>query len=329
MTMRTIRFGRTNVQVPAVSLGTWGYSGPTTSAGLPVGWSGHDDRLAFEALLKAYESGITHWDTADVYGNGNAERLIGKVWKQIPRDDVFLATKVGWNPGGFDHYYHPELIQKQMEQSLRNLQTDVIDLYYLHHCDFGPGDRYLDGAISLLRRFRDEGKIRFIGLSDWDSAKVLRVIDRVDPDVIQPYRNVVDDAFESSGLKHWVDEHDVGVAFFSPLKHGLLLGKYSEPTEFPDGDFRRRIPEFRDPAALARMQEARDAVTQRFGDRPQPVMHALVGALLAGCPTACVLIGQRNIRQVAAAATAGEPLSPRDAEWVKAVYRGEGVLSSQ
>lgn len=319
--MRTIRFGRTNAQVPAVSLGTWGYSGPTNAGGVPVGWSGHDDRLATEALFKAYQSGITHWDTADVYGNGNAERLIGNVWSRIPRQDIFLATKVGWDSGAYDHYYHPELIGKQMEQSLRNLRTEMVDLYYLHHCDFGPGDRYLDDAIALFRRFRDEGKVRFIGLSDWDSAKILRVIERVDPDVVQPYRNVVDDAYESSGLKRWVSEHDLGVAFFSPLKHGLLLGKYSEPTEFPDGDFRRRIPEFRDPAALARFRAAADEISRRFSDRPQPVIHALVGALLADCPTACVLIGQRNVRQVAAAATAGEPLSAADADWVRDVYR--------
>ena len=133
-----------------------------------------------------------------------------------------------------------------------------------------------------MRRFRDEGKIRFIGLSDWDARKIMKFIDRVDPDAVQPFRNVIDDDYESSGLKAWVDAHDLGVAFFSPLKHGLLLGKYDEPQNFPEGDFRSAIPEFRDPKFLARMRYARGEMTRRFPDHPEPVLHALTGALLAG-----------------------------------------------
>src|SRR5437868_8838865 len=78
--MRTLRFGRTNAQVPAISLGTWGHGGPNTSDGVSVGWTGHDDRLAKEALIEAWRRGITHWDTADAYGRGHAEQLIGEVF---------------------------------------------------------------------------------------------------------------------------------------------------------------------------------------------------------------------------------------------------------
>ena len=319
--MRTVRFGRTGVKVPAASLGTWGHGGPGSAGGVPVGWSGNDDRLATEALLKAHDSGITHWDTADVYGNGHAEQLIGSLWSHFPRQDIFLATKVGWDPGPYDHFYEPAQIQQQLERSLRNLNTDVIDLYYLHHCDFGPKDRYFEGAIELLRRFRQEGKIRFIGLSDWDSSKIMRFIGRADPDAVQPYRNVVDDTWESSGLWKWVNDYDLGVAFFSPLKHGLLLGKYTEPVEFPEGDFRTRIPEFREAAALRRMRDAAEAIRARFRQHPEPVMHAIIGALLTDAPTACVLIGQRNTRQVVAASTVGQALSAEDQQWVRSIYK--------
>jgi aryl-alcohol dehydrogenase-like predicted oxidoreductase len=74
-----------------------------------------------------------------------------------------------------------------------------------------------------MHRLRDEGKVRFVGLSDWDGSKIMQYVERVDPDAVQPYRNLVDDDYESSGLKAYVDAHDLGVAFFSPLKHGLLL----------------------------------------------------------------------------------------------------------
>jgi aryl-alcohol dehydrogenase-like predicted oxidoreductase len=321
--MRTIRFGRTNVDVPVISLGTWGHGGPNvTPDGVSVGWSGHDDRQAKEALVAAYRAGMTHWDTADAYGNGHAEELIGQVWDEVPREEIFLATKFGWVYGPSNHPYDPRFMRAQAERSLRNMRTDVLDLYYFHHCDFGPGDAYLDGALDVMRRLRDEGKVRFLGLSDWNASRIVQVIERIDPDVVQPYRNLVDDDYESSGLKQYVDAHDLGVAFFSPLKHGLLLGKYTEPVDYGKGDFRSGIGDFLDADAIARYGRAAAAMREKYADRPEPVLHAVVGALLPGNPTACVLLGQRNVRQVQAAAAAGEALSTEDAAWVRAQYRG-------
>ncbi|HEX8155350.1 MAG TPA: aldo/keto reductase [Thermoanaerobaculia bacterium] len=320
--MRKIRFGRTNVQVPAISFGTWGHSGPHTSEGISVGWSGHDDDEAKDALVAAHRAEITHWDTADAYGGGRSESLIGELWDRVPREDIFLATKFGWVKGASGHFYDPAFMRAQCEQSLRNLRTDAIDLYYFHHCDFGPNDEYFDDALATMRALRDEGKVRFVGLSDWDPSKIMRFIERVDPDVVQPYRNLVDDTYESSGLKAYVDEHDLGVAFFSPIKQGLLLGKYDAPVQFPEGDVRSRIAGFSDAAFLARMRSAAAAMRSRFAHLPAPVLNAVTGALLADNPTACVLLGQRNRAQVAAAAAAGEALTVEEAAWVGEVYRG-------
>jgi aryl-alcohol dehydrogenase-like predicted oxidoreductase len=320
--MRTIRFGRTNVHVPTISLGTWGHGGPrVTDDGVSVGWGGHDDQQAKDALLAAYRAGITHWDTADAYGDGHAEELIGRMWGEVPREKIFLATKFGYIHGPANHPYDPRFMREQAERSLRNMKTDVLDLHYFHHCDFGPNDRYLDGALETMRRLRDEGKVRFIGLSDWSGTNIMRVIERIDPDVVQPYRNLVDDDYESSGLKSFVDAHDLGVAFFSPLKHGLLLGKYDTPVDYGEGDFRSNVDDFRDPDAIARYKRAAAEMRQRFADRPEPVLHAVTGALLTDNPTACVLLGQRNAKQVAAAAAVGEALTQEEAEWVRRQYR--------
>ena len=321
--METIRLGRTDVEVPRVALGTWGHGGPKLVGKHPVGWSGFDAEAARKALLLAFDRGLTHWDTADVYGDGLAERSIGSLWPDVPRDQIFLASKVGWAAGGHDHFYHPEQIRQQLEQSLANLRTDTIDLYYLHHCDFGPEDEFLDDAIALLRRFRDQGKIRFIGLSDWKSKKVVDYAPLVDPDVVQPYRNVVDDTWESSGLKGWVESHDVGVAFFSPLKHGLLLGRYRQPPELGVGDHRTRIPGFRDPDQLAHFRECRRAVESRFAALPHPVLYCLIGALLTDAVSGCVLVGLRQPHHVEAASLVGTPLSEDDAAWVRSLYRGK------
>lgn len=320
--MRTIRLGRTNAQVSAVSLGTWGHGGERVAEnGASVGWSGHDDRQAREAIVAAYRAGINHWDTADAYGDGHAEELIGQVWSEVPRDAIFLATKFGYVFGPSKHPYDPRFMRDQAERSLRNMKTDVIDLHYFHHCDFGPEERYFDGALETMLRLREEGKVRFIGLSDWDAARLMRFIDRVNPDVVQPYRNLIDDDYESSGLKAHVDAHDLGAAFFSPLKHGLLLGKYDAPAEFGAGDFRSGIADFRDPGAIARYKRAAAAMRERFKSHAEPVLHAVVGALLTNNETACVLLGQRNAKQVAAAASIGEALNAEDAAWVRAAYR--------
>ncbi len=321
--MRRVRLGTTGVEVSAVALGTWSYGGEKRVDGRAVGWSGHDDERALGALERAFEVGIDHWDTADVYGEGEAERLIGRVWERVPRERVFLATKVGWNPGPYGHAYDPRQIRERLERSLTLLATERVDLHYFHRCEFGPGDRYLEPAVETFRALRDEGKLRFIGLSDWDPDLVERYAPAVEPDVVQPYRNVLDDGYRTSGLARWVAERGAGAAFFSPLKHGLLLGKYREAPEFGPGDMRSGIPEFGDPRALAHFRRCREAVERRFAGHPQPLLHALVGALLADSPTACALLGLRDRAQVDAAAAIGEPLSAEDAAWVRELYRQE------
>jgi myo-inositol catabolism protein IolS len=321
----SIRLGRTNVMVPRVSLGTWAFGGENTAGTAEVGWSGHDDAQAIAALERAHRLGITHWDTADVYGNGRSEELIGEMWARgIPRDDIFLATKVGWYRGDYPHFYHPDLVKAQIEGSLRRLKTEVIDLFYLHHCNFGPDDRWLHPALRLLKDAQQAGKIRFLGLSDWDDAAIMRVITEVDPDVVQPYRNVTHDHYQTSGLAAYCHQHDVGVAFFSPLRHGLLLGKYAAPTNFPHGDFRNSDPGFRDAETIRRMADNARALRTRFSERnPEPVIGALVGSCLADCPTGTVLLGQRHPGQVDAAAHASSfTLDEDENGWVRSLYVG-------
>jgi aryl-alcohol dehydrogenase-like predicted oxidoreductase len=321
----TTRFGRTGLIVPTISLGTWAHGGENLAGTHEVGWSGHDDEAARMALSLAHARGITHWDTADVYGNGRSEELIGQMWSRgVKREDIVLASKVGWYRGDFPHFYHPALVRQQLEASLTRLRTDHIDIYYLHHCDFGPDDRWLDPALEVIREAQKAGKIRFIGLSDWDDHAIMRVIARVDPDVVQPYRNVTHDHFHESGLAAWCDHHDLGVAFFSPLRHGLLLGKYTQPTTFPHGDFRNTDPGFRDANTLRRLAENAAALSRRFGDRnPEPVIAALVAACLSDVRNATVLLGQRHVGQVEAAAMAADlRLELEELAWVRSLYFG-------
>lgn len=318
--MRKIRLGRTEEMVSAISLGTWSYGGSSVSNGESVGWAGQSDEDSRAALIRAHELGINHWDTANVYGRGRSETIIGSMWETVPRYSVFLATKTGWDAGPYDHYYHPKHMRNQIEKSLRNLKSEVIDLFYLHHCYFGKQGEYFEGAMEMIFRFKDEGKIRFTGLSDWDSFHIMKYADRMNPDVIQPYRNVRDDQHKKSGLRDWIRNNDAGVCFFSPIKHGLLTGKYDKPVEFPEGDFRRGVDDFKDPGVIELMKTNRELLKERFLAHSDPVMHGLVDTLLTDSETGCVLLGQRNAGQVEAASRLGVPVSEEDTRWVFSLY---------
>ena len=318
--MKQITLGRTKAVVSAISLGTWSYGGGNTSGKIPVGWAGQRDDDSKSALIKCWNKGINHWDTADVYGDGRSEQIIGSMWKIIPRNDIFLATKIGWNQGSFDYWYNPQHMRIQMENSLVNLKTECVDLMYLHHCGFGKQGEYFDDALDVIKRFQEEGKTRFIGLSDWNLSKIMRYINQVDPDVVQPYRNVWDDTYASSGLQKYVEKNNIGVCFFSPLMHGLLTGKYLEPATFDKGDFRNNVKAFKNQGIIDKIKENAHFLQERFSNHPNPVLIGIVDTLLSDSSNSCVLLGQRNVDQVNIATTLGECLSEEDANWVKQLY---------
>ena len=319
--MRKIILGRTNTTVSAISLGTWAFGGENKIGKKSVGWANQSDRDSRSVLIKAWEKNINHWDTADVYGEGHSERIIGSMWEDIPRNSIFLATKVGWDMGPFSHWYHPKHMKKKIEESLTNLKTDYIDLLYLHHCNFGKQDEYFDDAVEVLKSFQSQGKIRFTGLSDWSNERIVKYLDACNPDVIQPYRNIMDNTYEKSGLKNIVNKNNLGVCFFSPLKHGLLTGKYKTTAVFKDGDHRSGIKDFQNKNKIKKIMLNCEKLEKKFLHHENPIMHGIVNALFFDSPTGCVLLGQRNIKQVETASSLGEILSEEDTSWVKSLYK--------
>ena len=319
--MRKIILGRTNTTVSAISLGTWAFGGENKIGKKSVGWANQSDRDSRSVLIKAWEKNINHWDTADVYGEGHSERIIGSMWEDIPRNSIFLATKVGWDMGPFSHWYHPKHMKKKIEESLTNLKTDYIDLLYLHHCNFGKQDEYFDDAVEVLKSFQSQGKIRFTGLSDWSNERIVKYLDACNPDVIQPYRNIMDNTYEESGLKNIVNKNNLGVCFFSPLKHGLLTGKYKTTAVFKDGDHRSGIKDFQNKNKIKKIMLNCEKLEKKFFNYKNPIMYGIVNALFLDSPTGCVLLGQRNINQVETASSLGEILSKEDTNWVKSLYK--------
>jgi len=318
--MRQVTLGRTKVPVSAVSLGTWAFGGANMSGKIPVGWSGQKDADSKNALIHAWKLNINHWDTADVYGEGKSEKLIGELWNTIPRQDIFLATKVGWDMGPYSHWYNPEHMKHKMERSLKNLKTDYVDVMYLHHCNFGNNDEYFDKALETIQQFQKDGKTRFIGLSDWSAKKIVRYINKCNPDIVQTYRNIMDDNYKSSGLKNYIDKNNIGVCFFSPIKHGLLTGKYKSPTTFEIGDHRSKIKQFIDKSIISKMEQNKNILEKKYSNEKNAVMYGIVNSLFYDSPTGCVILGQRNTEQVEIASSLGEIIPEKESEWIKSLY---------
>ena len=196
---------------------------------------------ASKLLLQAIDLGVEHFDTAALYGFGQNETLVGKVLKPF-RQQIFLASKCGMT--GVDGKRvidgRPHTLRTTIEQSLRSLQTDVIDLYYLHRWDKSVP---IEDSVGELARMIDEGKIKAIGLSEV-SANTLRKAHQVHPiAALQTEYSLWTRNPEIAGLKTCQDL-DVAFVAFSPLGRGFLSGQVKEANSLVEGDIRKGMPRF-------------------------------------------------------------------------------------
>lgn len=192
-------------------------------------------RLIEEAILQ----GITFFDTADSYGFGRSEELIGEVLKE-KRHEFVLATKGGIQPLLNGETYinnEPSYLRNAVENSLRRLQTDYIDLYYLHFIN--PETSYID-SIGELIRLKEEGKIRSIGISNVNIEQLKEANQHGHIDVVQSPYNMLNRTAEEELLPYCIEE---GISFipYGPLAFGILGGKYTEDFELDKGDWRQSV----------------------------------------------------------------------------------------
>ncbi|SEO13099.1 aldo/keto reductase [Paenibacillus sp. OV219] len=317
--------GRSGLKVSEVSLGCWAIGGPSWRDGNPVGWTGNNDEESIAGLRRAFELGINHLDTADVYGDGHSERVIGKFLKEVPRDQVVIATKVGWFKGTAPNAMQPIHIRHQLEQSLMNLGTDYLDLHYFHNTNFGPDDLYLEEAADTMRQLQQEGKVRVIGQSGYSYRDLMRVSPVTRPDVLQFHYNAFGNEFDKpeTNLFKWADENNVGMVLFGPLAQGLLLDKFDpeNPPQFGEGDIRAENSGFTKDGLLA-LRSKLQPIKERFGADTQDLIRVMLQFALAQSPNACVIPGFKNARQVESnAAGAGKPLTQEDVAFIREALR--------
>lgn len=317
--------GRSGLRVSDISLGCWAIGGPSWRDGDPVGWSGNDDKQSLAGLRRAHELGINHFDSADVYGDGHSERLLGQFLREVPRDSVVIASKVGWFRGTAPNAMQPLHIRHQLEQSLLNLGTDYLDLHYFHNTNFGPDDLYLAEAADTMRDLQKEGKIRVIGQSAYSVGDFLRVCPTTRPDVLQFNYNAPGNGFDApkgtpdGDFFAWAEKQNLGLVLFGPLRQGLLLDKFDpeNPPQRGDGDIRAGNGGFSREGLLA-MRAKLQPIKQRFGGEVDDLIRVALQFALYRSPLACVIPGFKNPAQVEGNASAsGKPLSQEDFEFIK------------
>jgi aryl-alcohol dehydrogenase-like predicted oxidoreductase len=319
--------------VSAIGAGCWTIGGAATNRGVSIGWTGVDEGEALAGLVRAYDLGVTVYDTADVYGLGHSERLVGRLLAQVDRSQIVVSSKVGYFAGTAAHPYQERQILRQFETTRDNLGTGYLDLYFLHSADFGPADRYLDEAAKTVRQLRREGLIGAVGMRaphefalEWAAdpgqphgaraARFLDLFDRIQPDVLTVRYNLLSPLYTpaETDVFAFARQRNVGVLMKQVLGQGLLLNAHDpmSPPVFPSDDHRHADHRFA-PPALQAIRDGLGAVGRRFGDSRSDLARVALQYALQADPDAVALVGFRNAEQVSSnLASLGKPLTPDD-----------------
>ncbi|TVQ12301.1 MAG: aldo/keto reductase [Leptolyngbya sp. DLM2.Bin27] len=288
--MEMRKLGNTEIEITPLIFGTW-------QAG-KRGWVGVEDAEVIEAMRAALDAGITTFDTAEVYGEGYSEDLVGKALGDR-RDEVVLATKVFAN-----HLKHDQVIEA-CEQSLQRLRTEVIDLYQIHWPSgaFGSEVVPLGETMGALNALKDQGKIRAIGVSNFSKAQLEEAMTYGRIDSLQPPYSLFWRGVEQDLLPYCI-EHNLTILAYSSLAQGLLTGKFGPDHQFPKADNRSKNKLFLPPlyakaqAALAQLKPMAEAHHITLGN--------LALAWLIAQPQTTAIVGARNVEQAVENAKAAE-----------------------
>jgi len=273
-----------------------------------------DDRESIAAIEKAYSLGVTFFDTADMYGNGRSESLIGKALRGKALSTV-VATKVGYvgERGNHQHNFSRAHILSAAEQSLRRLQREAIDLYQIHNptlADLASGE-----AFAVMDELVAAGKVRFWGVSA-PSRNVVKICQRAMLWPTAASIQLICNLFHHQDLdqlKVEIDQRRVGVVARAPLEYGLLTGKFTPETRFTEGDHRgRRWKAAEFAQQLGKLTMLREA----FKEKPYTLAQLALGFALSHPQVDVVICGAKRPSQIeeniAAANLIGEKLQERD-----------------
>jgi aryl-alcohol dehydrogenase-like predicted oxidoreductase len=280
----------TDLQVSRLAFGTWQLGGE---------WGRFDEHDAIAAIRRARELGINLFDSAQAYGFGASERLLGRALRDEldhRRDDVVLATKGGlrMTPDGMVRDSSAAWLRSGVEQSLRALGVEHIDLYQVHWPD--PDVSFAETA-GALQQLVDEGKIRHVGVSNYSVAQMAQFARTRPVETLQPAYHLFRREIEAD-IAPYAVEHDIGVLVYGPLAHGLLTGTMDEHTTFAAGDWRSNSPLFTGETFRRNLGIVREL--QRWAvERGHTVSQLAIAWTLAQPAVDVAIVGARRATHIA------------------------------
>jgi aryl-alcohol dehydrogenase-like predicted oxidoreductase len=298
--------GSSEVKISSIIMGTW-------QAGKEM-WVGIDDSETIKALRTAFEAGITTIDTAEYYGHGHSERVIGKALADV-RDQLVYATKV------FPNHLKSDQVIEACHRSLKNLKTDYIDLYQIHWPagSWGTESVPVEETMGAMNDLKERGLIRAIGVSNFSRAQLEEAAEYGRIDSLQPPYSLFWRQVEKDARPYCV-ENTITVLAYSSMAQGLLTGKFGSNHKFAEGDHRSRNKLFK-PDNYQRVQQALEKlrpIAERYGIS----LGQLALGWLIVQPNTCAIAGARTAEQVEQNAKAGEILiSPSDLEEIDQIGR--------
>ena len=310
--MQMRQLGNTDMNLTTVGLGTWAIGGPWQ-----YGWGPQDDDEASAAILKALDIGINWRDTAPAYGLGHSEELVGQALKQVKQKPL-VATKCGllWNEKKEKvTCLKRESIRQECHASLKRLGVDVIDLYQVHWPD---PDEDIEEAWEEMAKLAKEGKVRFIGVSNYNVEQIERIREIHPVASLQPPYSMIHREVEDE-LLGYCAENNIGVVAYSPMQRGLLTGKFSQErlAALPIDDHRRRSPDFHDPQFTAALQlvDKLKVIAERNG---KTCAQLAISWVLRRPEVTAAIAGARRPDQITETAPASDwDLSQQDIEEIE------------
>lgn len=235
MSMRYKHFSNANVDVSVLAVGTWAIGG--------VNYGPVDREESIQAIRTMIHNGVNLIDTAPCYGNGTAEKIVGEALREIPRDKVLISTKFGLVTDAYSGAYRKDAsyknVMREVESSLMNLQTDYIDFYFVHWPD---ANTPVDETMSALAVLKKQGKIRYVGVSNFTAEQIDQAREFLKIDVQQPPYSMVDQTY--TGLMQWGKKYGIDSMTYGSMGAGILSGAYRTLPHFEKGDLRLTFYDF-------------------------------------------------------------------------------------
>jgi aryl-alcohol dehydrogenase-like predicted oxidoreductase len=291
--MQKKRLGTSDLEITALGVGAWAMGGN----GWQFGWGPQDDSESIAAIHAALDRGINWIDTAAIYGLGHSEEVVARALRgRTPQPYVFTKCGIVWNERRqTSRTIQPDSIRREVDASLRRLQVDTIDLYQIH---WPEPDREVEAAWTMLAKLREEGKVRHIGVSNFNAAQMQRAQAIAPIASLQPPYSILSPEIEQSILPFAQANH-IGVIVYSPMKSGLLSGAMTREriAALPDDDFRKRTPHFQEPLLTRNLAlaELLRSIGQRHG---RSAGEAAIAWTLRHPAVTAAIVGMRSSRQV-------------------------------